>query len=98
MLVVDDNETCRDIVEGFARSMKMEVLSAASASAALEALDATHASGAPTDVVFLDLHMPDQDGFQLADPRCVGASGIVARECRRDPGPFSLSKSVGVDS
>lgn len=102
VLVVDDNETCRDIVAGFARSLKMEVVTAASASAAFEILDATHAGGAPMAFALMDLDMPGQDGFQLAER--IEQDGrfadlvMVALTPAGHPGDVTRCESVGISA
>ncbi len=65
VLVVDDNDTNRHIVE---RQIANWGISSASASGGSEALAALHehAHGSPFDVAILDLAMPGMDGLMLA--------------------------------
>jgi len=62
LLVVDDNETHRRIIEETARQWKVEVVSAASGAEALLHID----SGSHFDVAVLDMHMPEMHGVELA--------------------------------
>ena len=65
-LVVDDNATNRTILQRQLGSWKMPCQVAGGAAQALEMLRAAAESGMPYDVVLLDLHMPDVDGYELA--------------------------------
>ena len=67
MLVVDDNQTNRRILEGFLGRMEMECESVTSGHEALDALERAHRSGTPYDMAILDVLMPGMDGFQLAE-------------------------------
>jgi two-component system sensor histidine kinase/response regulator len=63
-LVVDDNDTAREVLAEGLRSMSLEAESAASAEQALEMLQAEEA--APFDLVLLDWRMPGMDGLEAA--------------------------------
>ncbi|MGD8281515.1 MAG: response regulator, partial [Gemmatimonadota bacterium] len=67
VLVVDDNQTNRRILEGFLERMEMRCDSVTSGQEALDALDRAHRSGQPYDMAILDVLMPGMDGFQLAE-------------------------------
>jgi signal transduction histidine kinase/CheY-like chemotaxis protein len=62
LLVVDDNETNREIVARHARSWGMQPVAVGLASQALALLD----TGEQFDAAVLDLVMPELDGFELA--------------------------------
>jgi two-component system sensor histidine kinase/response regulator len=96
VLVVDDNATNRTILEETLRRWKMAPHLADSGPAALGLMEREAGSARPFRLVLLDGHMPDMDGFAVAerirrDPRLAGAvimmltsgsySGDVAR-CR----------------
>ena len=66
VLVVDDNQTNRRILEEILTSWKMSVVSVDSGSHALEALAAAN-RGRPFELVLLDCHMPEMDGFDVAE-------------------------------
>ena len=67
VLIVDDNATNRLILEQNVRSWHMRPVCAASGPAALELLEQARGSGEPFALVLLDAHMPDMDGFGLAE-------------------------------
>jgi PAS domain S-box-containing protein len=62
ILIVDDNETNRLILERYTRNWGMEVTLASSAKAALEVLERDQ----KFDTVLLDYQMPEMDGCELA--------------------------------
>ncbi len=76
MLVVDDNETNRQILENMLRGWGMAVSLVESGARALEALAGARAVGAPFDLVLLDFQMPDMDGFEVAQ-RISGEAGYA---------------------
>jgi DNA-binding response OmpR family regulator len=63
VLVVDDDQTIRTLLEAHLKQIGHRVLLTASAEEALAAVD--H-HGAP-DVAVLDVRLPDVDGFELAE-------------------------------
>ena len=67
VLVVDDNRTNRRILEEILTSWKMSVVSVGSGPHALEALAAADEDGRPFELVLLDCHMPEMDGFDVAE-------------------------------
>ncbi len=74
MLIVDDNDANRLLLEEIARAWRMEPTSVAGAAPAVEALSKAAAAGRPFDIAILDWQMPDVDGYGLA------------REIRANPG------------
>jgi len=73
VLVVDDNEHNRLILEEQLRGWGLEALAVPGADEALAAAAEAAASGHPFEAALLDLMMPDRDGLDLAE------------EFRRDP-------------
>jgi signal transduction histidine kinase/CheY-like chemotaxis protein len=73
VLVVDDNDTNRRILMETARSWGMLPAAAESGSAALALLESRS-----FDLVFLDLQMPDMDGFEVAARIQVGWPALGA--------------------
>lgn len=66
VLIVDDNATNRLILEEMLSNWGLEPVCAASARQALEQLQLATQDGKPFSIVLSDLHMPDADGFMLA--------------------------------
>ncbi|MBL6986811.1 MAG: response regulator, partial [Methylobacter sp.] len=64
VLIVDDNETNRLILEHYCSNWGMQYAGYASAEAALAAF--ADLSGPPFDCAVIDYHMPNMDGLQLA--------------------------------
>nr|UXE46194.1 sensor histidine kinase RcsC [uncultured bacterium] len=66
VLVVDDNETNRFILNETLTSLGANISEADNGKAALEAADRAVAEGRPFRLVLLDCRMPEMDGFQVA--------------------------------
>jgi two-component system, sensor histidine kinase and response regulator len=100
VLIVDDNNTNRRILEDQIRSWGIPVTSAAGAQAALEKLqDVTQEA---FDVVILDMHMPGMDGISLAevikaDPRTSRARLIILTSLGKLMDDAQL-KRLGIDA
>jgi len=67
VLIVDDNETNREILEEMISNWKMRPVTAKSGSDAMDALERAKKSGNPFRLVLLDAHMPEVDGFEVAE-------------------------------
>ena len=67
VLIVDDNATNRTILSALTRAAKMRPVSARSAGEALNALREARDDGDPIRVAVIDVHMPEVDGFALAE-------------------------------
>jgi signal transduction histidine kinase/chemotaxis response regulator CheB len=67
VLIVDDNSTCRKVIRHQLAYRQIPHDEAASGPAALAALRHAFLEGAPFDLVLIDHHMPEMDGFALAD-------------------------------
>jgi PAS domain S-box-containing protein len=66
VLIVDDNETNRLIMERYVESWKMVPSNASSGREALEVLNKTKTEGLGFDLILLDMQMPEMDGLTLA--------------------------------
>lgn len=67
VLVVDDSATNRQILQDSLSRWKMTTTVADGAAVALEELHRAAASGTPVPLVLTDAHMPELDGFGLAE-------------------------------
>jgi len=67
VLVVDDNSTNRRILSDILTNWQMEVTLAESGPRALAALKTASDQQRPFNIVLLDCHMPDMDGFTVAE-------------------------------
>ena len=82
MLIVDDNATNRRILEEVFTNWHMRPVAVASGAAALDTLEKSLHADQPFAVVLLDGHMPDMDGFSVAerishDPRYAGIKRVM---------------------
>ena len=102
VLVIDDNDTNRRIVEQALTEWGCQVASAASGREGLEALEAAQREQRGFELVVLDAHMPQMDGFEVertlrssaayGDPYVVFlSSGATAAE---RPAPISAERAV----
>jgi two-component system sensor histidine kinase/response regulator len=67
VLVVDDNATNLRILQVVLRSWDMDVTVANDGATALQLLQAAEKNVQPYDLVLLDCHMPEMDGFMVAE-------------------------------
>jgi len=67
VLVVDDNGTNRQILVEMLNNWKMNPAAAAGGEAALSILGDASAAKHPYPLILLDAHMPDMDGFAVAE-------------------------------
>jgi CheY-like chemotaxis protein len=109
VLVVDDNDTNRRILDKMLSSRGLKTALADSGLAALEALKDAQEAGTPFTLAVLDVNMPGMDGFALtqcirADPRFLGvkiallSSGVQRGDsdrCRELGVSAHLVKPVG---
>jgi two-component system, sensor histidine kinase and response regulator len=67
VLVVDDNQTNRRILDRLLTRWGMKVVCVRSGEEALAELGTAHASGNPFRLILTDMHMPGMDGFSLVE-------------------------------
>ena len=67
VLIVDDNEAAREVLQAYVKDFKFEVDAVASGEEAIKKLEATLNEGAkPYDLVLMDWKMPGMDGLDTA--------------------------------
>ena len=94
ILVVDDNDTTRLLLQRQLTYMTFVVDEAASGAQAIEAASRSAADGLPYTIIFLDWRMPDMDGIETARrvralklepaPHLVMVSGFMREELLRE--------------
>ncbi len=67
VLVVDDNDTNRRILEQILLYWGMNPTVVDGGSAALQAMEKAHKNGSPFQIILTDCMMPEMDGFQLVE-------------------------------
>jgi PAS domain S-box-containing protein len=82
VLVVDDNETNRTVIENMLTAWGMNVRQARHGKEALQILEDEHGHGTHFDLALVDMNMPELDGLGLADalqgdPRFSGLKMIL---------------------
>ena len=76
ILVVDDNQSAREIMVGIIESLNLQVQSAPDGRSAIEALESAQAQGRPFHMVMMDWQMPEMDG--IAAIRAIRSSEKIA--------------------
>ncbi len=102
VLVVDDNETNRRVIEAMVLQWRMRASTADSGDAAMSALEAAHQRDTAFRLVLLDAHMPGMDGFAVAEhirrrPALAGATILMLTSDDR-AGDAARCRSLGVSS
>ena len=82
VLVVDDNETNRFILQEMTGTWGMSPVVAASVDEAIETIEKTQRGGQPIQIVLTDMYMPRRDGFDLiewlrARPDCADVKVMI---------------------
>ena len=100
VLVVDDNSTNREYLRNLLTHWNMRPQAADSAGAALAAMRRARETGDPFRLVLTDCHMPDTDGFTLAesikaDPQFAGA-GILMLSSAGQRGDAARCRQIGI--
>ncbi|MCL1915229.1 MAG: ATP-binding protein [Desulfovibrionaceae bacterium] len=67
VLLVDDNETARQVIGGMLNSFSFQTDSTSSASEAYQLISMADEKGKPYSVIYLDWSMPDIDGVEAAN-------------------------------
>jgi two-component system sensor histidine kinase/response regulator len=79
VLIIDDNHTNRRVLDGMLNRWGMKPMAVEGGKAALQALEVAKRAGHPFPLVLLDGHMPEMDGFMVAEriqknPELAGAT------------------------
>jgi PAS domain S-box-containing protein len=102
VLVVDDNDTNRSILDKMLSKRGLKTTLADSGAAALDALQRAAESGNAFKLIVLDVHMPGMDGFTLtrrikADPQ-FGGTKIVLLTSGAQRGDADRCRDLGVSA
>jgi signal transduction histidine kinase/DNA-binding response OmpR family regulator len=100
VLLVDDNEANRRILQQMLQSWGIHPISVDRASKALDELEKAKALGLPFSLILLDAHMPDTDGFAAAErikknPR-FGESEVVMLTSFGSSGDAAKCSELGI--
>jgi signal transduction histidine kinase/DNA-binding response OmpR family regulator/HPt (histidine-containing phosphotransfer) domain-containing protein len=102
VLVVDDNATNRRILEGTLTGWGLRPTLVDGGRAALAALEEAHAADRQFGLVILDYHMPDMDGFEVADcirrQDALRATTIMMLSSAGIRGDAQRCRQIGVDA
>ena len=100
VLVVDDNETNRRILEELLRLGGLAPTMASSGAEALAAIETAQRRGLPFRMLLVDVHMPGMDGFSFvaeAQSRFgVEGSTVVMLTSDRRPGDLDRCRELGL--
>jgi signal transduction histidine kinase/CheY-like chemotaxis protein/ligand-binding sensor domain-containing protein/HPt (histidine-containing phosphotransfer) domain-containing protein len=100
-LIVDDNATNRRILERILKNWQMNAVAVSSGESALVALTEAIHQCEPFSIILLDGHMPDMDGFMLAEkikhsPELISAT-IMMLSSAGGPGDTVRCRDLGVE-
>jgi PAS domain S-box-containing protein len=102
VLVVDDNETNRRILQEVLTNWRMRPVTADGSAAALAALEKSIAGKHPFDVVLLDAHMPAMDGFEVAkrikQNRRLRGIKVIMLTSAGEPEDVAQCQALGIDA
>jgi signal transduction histidine kinase/CheY-like chemotaxis protein len=101
-LIVDDNFTNRKVLNGMLTRWGMKPTAVEGGRAALQALEVAKSTGRPFPLILLDGHMPEMDGFTLAerikkDPDLVGATIMMLTSAGR-LGDAARCRELGISA
>jgi signal transduction histidine kinase/CheY-like chemotaxis protein len=101
-LVVDDNETNRRILRGALGKFGADVLVAEDAQSALALMRERADAGQPVTLLITDAHMPEMDGFSLAelvggDPK-LAATPIMMLTSAGQPADGERCRKLGISA
>jgi PAS domain S-box-containing protein len=102
VLIVDDNATNRRILEEVFTNWRMRPIAVEGGASALATLEKSLSADQPFAVVLLDGHMPDMDGFAVAerisqDPRYTGVK-LVMLTSAGQPEDVARCRKLGISA
>jgi PAS domain S-box-containing protein len=100
VLIVDDNETNRLILEEMLKSWHMKPTAVDSGTSAIRAMEQAQSGGAPYPLVVVDGQMPGMDGFELvheiqSSPELAGAA-IMMLTSSGNRGDIARCRELGI--
>jgi signal transduction histidine kinase/DNA-binding response OmpR family regulator/CHASE3 domain sensor protein len=100
VLIVDDHEFSRTVLAGMFASWRMRPHAVTRGAEALEEMRRAAAAGQPYSIVVTDTHMPDMDGFDLAqtirNDDALAASMIIMLTSAGQRGDAARCREFGV--
>ncbi|MFC1763860.1 response regulator [Planctomycetota bacterium] len=99
VLIVDDNNTNRRILEEILKNWQMLPQTVPSAAEALAAVDRAHNAGQSIQLILSDVNMPEMDGFELVNRIREGAQRdipFVLLTSAARPGDVARCRKIGV--
>ncbi len=103
VLVVDDNETARIIIQEMLESNAVNVKTVCSGQEAIDLIQQSSQEGNPFDVVLMDCQMPQMDGIESAakireNEKLLQPPMIIMISAYRMEGVIQQAKEVGIHS
>ena len=102
VLVVDDNQTNRRILDRLLTRWGMRVVCVESGQNALAELNSARASGNPYRLILTDMHMPNMDGFslveQIRDTPDLAAATIMMLSSAGRRGDMARCQKLGLSA
>lgn len=102
VLVVDDNDTNRRILDEMLRNWDMKPTLANSVDQAWAAIRAAETAGRRFDLILSDVNMPDADGFTLAErikqDSELGSTVVMMLTSGDRPGDIARCESMGINA
>jgi CheY-like chemotaxis protein len=100
VLVVDDNATNRRILDEMLKGWRMDPVTVASAEQALRELGDSVTNARPFSLILIDGHMPETDGFMLAEkirnrPELLNST-LMMLTSGGQPGDIARCQSLGI--
>jgi len=102
VLIVDDNFTNRRVLEGLLTRWGMRATAISGGRAALQALEEYKEKGEEVSLILLDGHMPEMDGFALAEqiqnnPKLSGATVMMLTSAEH-MGDVNRCRNLGISA